>query len=132
MLASKLTSLLLFSRITPPAQGGVEVSVRLLLTKTPVCCFNCPLPVSPLNDFRALADNWLGIKPFPSLLLLHGKGFFCFFFITLFVQLEPNLFRPNQKYLIYTKLNQQLINVNVLTSKSPKPLTLLPHPSIVY
>ena len=33
--------------ITPPAQGGPEGSVRLLLTKNPACSFQLPLPSTP-------------------------------------------------------------------------------------
>ena len=43
--------------ITPPARGGAEDSVRLLLTKNPVCFFFCPwchihVHVSRLNVSR--------------------------------------------------------------------------------
>ena len=31
-------------QITCSAQGGAEVSVRLLMTKNPACSFSCPLP----------------------------------------------------------------------------------------
>ena len=49
-------------RITPSAQGGAEGSVRLLLTKNPVCSLSCPSArdaVCRLNGSRVPGDKML-------------------------------------------------------------------------
>ena len=46
-------------QIKPPAQGGVEGSLELLLTKNPARSFSCPLPGTQLNGSRGQCNSTL-------------------------------------------------------------------------
>ena len=61
-------------RVTPPAQGEAEGSVRLLLTKNPVCYFSCPLP--HVISFERFLRSWqtVGSVSNETISLVHSNS----------------------------------------------------------